>query len=153
MEVRTRDLDSLILRSESFSYVFEALCLRILAFRERLKYYCNELKKNPTYAPTPKVLQSNIALKAKSLPLTKGMVIRESSPNSRMPTTDKIAGKGKEKVVEPPPKVKPISMQVSSFSKAGQPRSLLREKRQSSDNRSSFAKKFTNGSFFQSSPC
>ncbi|KAL2528664.1 hypothetical protein Fot_21265 [Forsythia ovata] len=75
-------------------------------------------KKNPTPASTPKVVQNKITLKINSRPSAKGVVIKEPSPNSTRPTIDEVADKGKEKVVEPPPKVKPISKQAHSSSKA-----------------------------------
>ncbi|KAL2457819.1 Protein arabidillo 1 [Forsythia ovata] len=70
-----------------------------------------------------------------------GVVINEPSPNSRRPTGDEVSSKAKEKAMEPPPKVKPTSKQVHSSSKTTQLGFSSREKRPSSDSRSSPAKK------------
>ncbi|KAL2558797.1 Uncharacterized protein Fot_03536 [Forsythia ovata] len=51
-------------------------------------------KKNPTSAPTPKMVQTKISLKAKSPPPAKGVVIKEPSPNSERPAQEKVSGKG-----------------------------------------------------------
>ncbi|KAL2505869.1 Uncharacterized protein Adt_21490 [Abeliophyllum distichum] len=95
----------------------------------------------PSPAPTLKVVQTKISLKAKSLLPAKGVVIREPSPNPGRPTAIEMEGKGKEKFVEPPPKVKPTSSQLLSFSETTKPGSSSREKRQLSNSRSSLAKK------------
>ncbi|KAL2514548.1 Uncharacterized protein Fot_28519 [Forsythia ovata] len=101
-------------------------------------------KKNLTYVSTPKVVQTKISLKAKSPPPTNGVVNKEPSPNSVRPTQNEVSGKGKEKVMEPPPKVKPTSKQAHSSSKTAQLGSSLGEKRPSSDSISSPAKKLRN---------
>ncbi|KAL2520341.1 hypothetical protein Fot_24264 [Forsythia ovata] len=100
-----------------------------------------EPKKNPTPALIPKMVQTKISLTVNSPPPAKGVVIKEPSPNSGRPTGDKVSGKGKEKTVEPPPKVKPTLKQAPSFSKTTQLGSSSGEKRWSSDSRSSPTKK------------
>ncbi|KAL2464940.1 hypothetical protein Adt_40791 [Abeliophyllum distichum] len=102
-------------------------------------------KKNSTSAPTPKVVQTKINLKAKGSPPAKKVVIKEPSPNSRRSTTNEVVGKGKEEVVEPPPKVKPISNQAPSSSKATQLRSFSGVKMPSLDSRSRPAKRLRTG--------
>ncbi|KAL2489270.1 Uncharacterized protein Fot_42562 [Forsythia ovata] len=102
-------------------------------------------KKNHAPVSTPKVVQTKITLKAKSPPPIKGVVINEPSPNSVRLTTDEVAGKGEEKVAEPPPKVKPTSEQAHFSSKAAQLGSHLGEKRSSTDSMSSRVKKLRTG--------
>ncbi|KAL2557398.1 hypothetical protein Fot_02137 [Forsythia ovata] len=67
--------------------------------------------------------------------------VKEPSPNSGRPTQDEVPNKGKEKVVEPPPKVKQTSEQVHSSSKGVQLGSSSGRKRPFSDSRSSPTKK------------
>ncbi|KAL2514486.1 putative serine/threonine-protein kinase PITSLRE [Forsythia ovata] len=65
----------------------------------------------------------------------------EPSPNSGKPATDEIVGKGKEKVVGPPPKVEPTFKPALSSSKACQLDPHLGEKRPPSNSGFSLAKK------------
>ncbi|KAL2514554.1 putative serine/threonine-protein kinase PITSLRE [Forsythia ovata] len=66
---------------------------------------------------------------------------KEPSPNSGKPATDEIVGKGKEKVVGPPPKVEPTFKPALSSSKACQLDPHLGEKRPPSNSGFSLAKK------------
>ncbi|KAL2499666.1 hypothetical protein Adt_25216 [Abeliophyllum distichum] len=62
-------------------------------------------KKSSAPVLTPKAVQTKITLKAKSPPLAKRVVIQEPSPIFVRLTTNKFVGKGKDKVVEPLPKI------------------------------------------------
>ncbi|KAL2505578.1 Uncharacterized protein Adt_21199 [Abeliophyllum distichum] len=74
-------------------------------------------KKNPTFEHSPKVVQMKLLLKAKSLSLANGVVIREPSPNAGRPAVKEVASKGKEKAEEPSQKAKHSSNSLPSSSK------------------------------------
>ncbi|KAL2486965.1 hypothetical protein Adt_31721 [Abeliophyllum distichum] len=99
-------------------------------------------KKNPTLASASKTMK--ITSGEKSLPPSREVVILEPSRTSVMPTQDEILGRAKEKVVGPPPKVKPIPKSIPPPRDA-QLGSSSGEKRPSSDNKPGPAKRIRTG--------